>query len=114
MNWYKIAQSSMNVFTNLDGVKEAFKEMENEDIEKAYGWDHLEWVLGVYHKGSTSDFESEFTPFGDDLEEIDLANIYGAGGWNRYYVDGNGDVSFSEMHGRDHVDKARVLGFRII
>jgi hypothetical protein len=44
------------------------------------------------------------------------AEIYGRGGINRWFVEGDGSVSFSESHAEspEHVQKARELGFPIV
>ena len=40
-------------------------------------------------------------------------SIYGTNGVHRYFVTGNGDVYFSERHGRSSVEVATVFGFDI-
>lgn len=40
--------------------------------------------------------------------------IYGLGGFNRYYVQANGNVRFSEFHSsKDHQERAAALGFEV-
>lgn len=42
------------------------------------------------------------------------AIIYGAGGWNRYYVTHSGEVVFSASHSNGGgIEKAEQVGFRI-
>ena len=54
-------------------------------------------------------------PFDEYMpEEIMLANLYGSGGGNRYYIKGNGDICFSELHGVFDIDSAKELGFKVV
>jgi len=41
------------------------------------------------------------------------ATVYGSGGGNRYNVFIDGTIEYSELHGRDKVAQAEMLGFRI-
>lgn len=44
------------------------------------------------------------------------AQVYGRGGINRWFVEKDGSVAFSEAHAESpgHIEKARALGFAIV
>lgn len=53
------------------------------------------------------------TIFAEQLQEHSY-EIYGDGGWNRYYVDGRGHVRFSKFHSTtDKQIRAAELGFDV-
>jgi len=66
------------------------------------------WVLEVSNTLSPEDKPPDLTRVVGDA-------IYGAGGYNRYFVRGNGEAIFSRSHAlREDVKKAEALGFEII
>jgi len=105
MKIIRIAQN-MNILTNPEGTKNAFKTLEYKDMDKSYGWSEWEYFLSI---------KDDLLP---DLREETIngivASIYGQGGGHRYHIMGNGDVAFSEMHA-DPIDvrKAEQMGFSI-
>lgn len=51
------------------------------------------------------EFDSEFDTCGE---------IYGDGGWHRYYLYRNGEIGFSKSHGSSAAKDAATLGFMIV
>ena len=104
MKIYKIAQT-MNIKTNPEAVKAAFKEMEYKTMEESQGWN--DWLNFL-------EMEAEGLPE-CILEEMPwgiFATIQGQGGWHRYHIHGDGEVTFDESHAMDDATKkARQLGF---
>lgn len=103
----KVQSEDMNLKTNPEVVKSAFKALENKDMEDSYGWD--EWIhfLKLEQEG-LPDFMLEDLPY-----EI-VATIQGQGGWHRYHVHGDGKVTFSKSHAMDDaVEKAQQMGFNV-
>ena len=103
MNWYKTA---FNIISDFEKVFEAFLEMEGIPLGTTHGWE--EWL--ELRKTLTS-YPEEIQ---DEMREEANVSIYGRGGWHRYMIDGNGNVSFSAMHAdNDEIKKAKGLGFLV-
>jgi hypothetical protein len=109
MKIFRIAQV-MNIKTNPEGVKSAFRIFENEDIEKSHGW--KDWIH--FLELENSDLPESVL---EEMREGVVATIYGQGGWHRYYILGNGDVVFSRNHAMEEdlekVEKAGFLNSRL-
>ena len=106
MKIYRIAQT-MNLKTNPEVVKSAYRVLEFQEMDEAYGWS--EWINFL-------DLEKNDLPeyMLEEMREDYVASIYGQGGWNRYHVKGDGSVIFSKMHSEEEeAQKAQELGFLV-
>ena len=103
MKFYKM---SMNIIKDTQKVFDAFMEMENQPLAESHGW--KEWLeLRKTILGYSEELQEE-------LREQASETIQGSGGWHRYLVDGNGNITFSSLHAeRDEVERAKQLGFEI-
>lgn len=88
---YSIAAALKALVRSTDRLKNLVDGMDESDE------DDVDWTIGQ--------FESRFP----------IAEIYGNGGWNRYFVYPNGDVYFSAGHATmpGTLEKAKSLGFPI-
>jgi hypothetical protein len=106
MRIFRIAQV-MNVITNPEGVKRAFRELEHQEMDESEGWKDWLNFLNLKDQGISEDIIAE-------MSEGVVASIYVQGGWHRYLILGNGDVMFSEMHAMDDgIQNAQKAGFQV-
>ena len=97
----------MNLKTNPEGVKNAFRVLEHQDMETSEGWGDWLNFLNL----EQGDMPKEII---EEMRDGIVASVYGQGGWSRYQVIGNGDVFFSEMHADTMaIEEARKAGFPI-
>lgn len=89
----------LNLINNREAVIQALIEMEGErwfKMQETWGENSIDGAL----------VDAQTDPSG-------IGIIYGFGGIHRYMVRKNGDVRYSESHGRSAKDKAVKLGFQI-
>jgi len=109
MKIFKIAQSmpSMNIKTNPEAVKAAFKVLEYKEMEESEGWDGWLNFLEMEKEGLPECILEEM-PHGV------FATIQGQGGWHRYHIHGDGEVTFDESHAMDDAaQEAQKMGFNL-
>jgi hypothetical protein len=85
------------------------------------GKDWLAAQAQARHEGHPNDFHSylieyqkyQGPPTEETLRVAGHCSIYGAGGWNRYFVRKNGKIIYSAYHGPSKVKQAEDIGFDI-
>ena len=121
---YENTTPQLNWISNPDDVFSAMALMEGESWEKRQDLGEenslpksIEWM-----KKQISRLQSETSPespeYEKELEHV-ATTVYGAGGWHRYFLNGNGRVDFSHGHAahrrnsEDIIQNAIDLGFNI-
>lgn len=104
----------INLLTNEEAALQAIADMEGEDFviynlcyqeQSPYSIPRAIRVLAENNPGHIRSFDAVVT----------VSEIYGNGGFNRYFVRKNGDVLFSVPHSnRKSREKAERLGFKFI
>ena len=96
----------MNLKTNPEAVKAAYRVLEFQEMDKAYGWS--DW-LHFLELEESNDLPEDMML---EMQEEIVASVYGQGGGNRYHIEGDGTVVFSKLHS-DYLEaqKAQELGF---
>jgi hypothetical protein len=65
-------------------------------------WGAREWLKDV--EGTSE----------EDVSSCSCYQIYGQGGWNRYFVRKDGSIEFSVSHGtKEAAEKAKAVGFKL-
>jgi hypothetical protein len=132
----KQEKPTMNLLTNFDDTLQAMAEIEGYDwlvkelrlIEKKKNnnnGDYYQCLAGAleYLKKIREDIEEETDPeekkYSLDNFKDKIFVVYGSGGWNRWFVNGFGEVKYSKYHAPAGVDnsalfkKIEALGFEL-
>ena len=98
----------MNLKTNPEAVFSAYRVLEFQEMNGAYGWN--EWLSWLETEKTNNLPEDMLQEMRKDI----VASVYGNGGWSRYHVLGDGTVEFSAIHSdNEGIQKAKEVGFSI-
>jgi hypothetical protein len=112
----------INAFIELEGLSWVEQSIREEREDRSYTLlGALSWLSRTRHnsgnhvrqlqeQGDSRDWPVIFS----ELLLYQVYDIYGCGGWNRYYVDAHGEIRFSHYHSiKDDQIKAAKLGFDV-
>ena len=101
-------QPERNLLNSYTTTVDAMGEIEGE------AWRNLQERDSVCTTKGALEMLHKFGPTEDPEDyQNSVFTVYGAGGYNRWFVLRDGTVCFSFQHGREDVPKAEALGFKI-